>query len=251
VGWLWALAGAVLAGSASAQAPCAPWPGEPRPLPGLRDADAFRARWAALRVRELSAAARELEAEDPARAQAFWQHASCIAPGDPELARRAAQPRPAVVVHRPALARGGPAPATGDAWDSLSAPIRVAAAGAPRAEPPPRRPAARTAASTTAEADALVEETAAHVRAARFDAALSSAERARRSIAALPRDARAARSARLEVDAAAAALALGREDDARASLARALDASPSLRLDAAVSPKVRRALETVRAERAQ
>jgi hypothetical protein len=84
------------------------------------------------------------------------------------------------------------------------------------------------------------------VRAARFDAALASAERARSHGALSPRT-----RAALEVWAATAALALGREDEARASLARALDAEPGLRLDSATSPKVRRALDAVRAERAQ
>ena len=76
------------------QPPCAPWPEEPKPLPTVRDADALRARWAALRVRELDAAARAIEDEDPARARSLWQHAACIAPSDAELARHADDAHP-------------------------------------------------------------------------------------------------------------------------------------------------------------
>lgn len=256
--WLAALACALLAGSAGAQVPCAAWPEEPKPLPRVRDPDPLRARWAALRVRELSAAARALEASEPARARALWQHARCVAPDDPELARHATAPLPAVVVHRPELARGGSEPEVEDAWDSLSAPIAVASARAASARRAASSPSGRSGAGpsaapgpSAASVDALVEETAALVRAAQFEAALASAERARQGVAALRADARAPRRARLEVWAATAALALGREGDARASLARALDADPALRLDAATSPKVRRALEAVRAERAR
>jgi hypothetical protein len=109
----------------------------------------------------------------------------------------------------------------------------------------------RATAALGAEVDALLTETANHVRAARFDAALDSAQRARSDLTGLPGRARRPRSARLEVWAATAELALGRDADARASLARALDADPSLRLDATTSPKVRRALEDVRAERSR
>jgi hypothetical protein len=237
-----AVFGLLLAGSAAAQPPCAPWPGEPNPLPSVRDADPLRARWAALRIRELDAAARALEARDPARARALWQHASCLAPADGDLARRARAVIPAVSLHRPSIERGDVMPEASDAWASLAAPIAVA--GPARA--PVRRPAAAPSAPpANAAATRLVDETAAHVRAARFEAALSSAERARREGASLAPRTRAA----LEVWAATAALALGREDDARASLARALDAEPNLRLDSATSPKVRRALDAVRAER--
>ena len=242
------MAGTLLAGPAAAERPCAPWPDEPTPLPSVRDADVLRARWATLRLRELDAAARALEPGDPARARVLREHATCIASGDAALAGRAAESLPAVTVHRPELTRRDSEPAPGDAWASLSAPIGVGAAE--RAAPTPR-PAARAATAGTAAVDALVAETAEHVREARFEAALASAERARHAVAALPRTERAGRSARLEVSAATAALALGRDAEARASLSRALDANPALELDAATPPKVRRALEAVRAERAR
>lgn len=246
-----AVACALLAAPAPAQEACAPWPGEPRPLPGLADPDPLRAQWALLRVRELAAAARALEPEDPARARALWLHARCIAPDDPELARGSELPLPSVIVHRPEVGRGDPAAGPADAWASLAAPIRVAAPPAPARE---RRPAPRpSAAATGAEwVDVLVDETAAHVRAAWFEAALASAERARQAVARLPSAARPARTARLEVQAATAALALGREQEARASLARALAANPRLRLDpGTTSPKVQRAFEAVRAEQSR
>jgi hypothetical protein len=236
--------GLLLAGSGAAQPPCAPWPEDPSPLPTVHDADPLRARWASLRIRELDAAARAFEARDPARARALWQHASCLAPKDGELARRARAPIPAVTLHRPSIERGEVMPEAPDAWSSLAAPIAVAAptrSSAPRTASRPASPPASAAAM------ALVDETAANVRAARFEAALTSADRARRDGASLAPRTRAA----LEIWAATAALALGREDEARASLGRALDAEPNLRLDSATSPKVRRALDAVRAERRQ
>lgn len=237
-----AVFGLLLAGSAAAQAPCAPWPEDPTPLPTVHDADPLRARWAALRLRELYAAARALEARDPARARALWQHASCLAPADADLARRARAVIPAVSLHRPPIERGGVMPEASDAWTSLEAPIAVAAPA------PIRRATVRPSAPPAdAAAMALVDETAANVRAARFEAALTSANRARADGASLAPRTRAA----LEVWAATAALALGREDEARASLGRALDAEPNLRLDSATSPKVRRAFDAVRAERRQ
>ena len=245
-----AVLGLLLAGSAAAQPPCASWPEEPNPLPTVRDADPVRARWAALRVRELDAAAHAVEARDPARARALWQRASCLAPADADLSRKARAILPAVTLHRPSIERGLMLPDTADAWSSLALPIAVATR-APAPAPAPastRRAVARpTPAPTDSAAMGLVDETAAHVRAARFEAALASADRARRDSASLAPRTRAA----LEVWAATAALALGRDDDAKASLGRALDAEPNLRLDSATSPKVRRALDAVRAERKQ
>ncbi|HEX5066547.1 MAG TPA: hypothetical protein VFY49_10560 [Myxococcota bacterium] len=217
-------------------------------MPTVRDADPLRARWAALRVRELDVAAHALEARDPARARALWQHASCLAPADVDLARRARAIIPAVTLHRPSIERGEQMPDALDAWSSLAAPIAVATRAPAPASTPTRQAVARTApAPANSAAMGLVDETAAHVRAARFEAALASADRARREGASLAPRTRAA----LEIWAATAALALGREDDAKASLGRALDAEPNLRLDSATSPKVRRALDAVRAERKQ
>jgi hypothetical protein len=140
-----AVLGLLLAGSAAAQPPCASWPEEPSPLPTVRDADPLRARWAALRVRELDTAARALEARDPARARALWQHASCLAPADGDLARRARAILPAVTLHRPSIERGEEMPDAQDAWSSLAAPIAVATRAPAPAPASTRRAVARTA----------------------------------------------------------------------------------------------------------
>jgi hypothetical protein len=251
-----ALASLLLAGLAAADEACAPWPGEPRPLPGLADPDPLRAQWAALRVRELSAAARALEADDPVRARALWRHARCIAPEDPEAIQKSEQPLNSVIVHRPEVERGEPDLERVDAWASLAAPVIITPpvrdsrpAARPAQRPaPPQRPVST---AQTQYADLLLEETAGHVRAAWFDAALVSAERTRKEVAKLPPEARRTRTARLEVQAATAALALGREAEARESLSRALAADPRLTLDpGTTSPKVRRALDEVRAAQA-
>jgi hypothetical protein len=227
-----------------AEAACAPWPDEPAPLPTVDDDDAIRARWARLRLREISETARALADADPVRARVLWEHALCIAPGDPEAAQGAARRVGGVSVYRPGVVRAEQARAVDDAWTTLGDPIEIVSA--------PQRLPSRPRSARDAEVDALLAETADHVRAARFDAALASAERARSDLAALPGRARRTRSARLEVWAATAELALGRDAEARASLGRALDADPALRLDGATtSPKVRRALEDVRAERSQ
>jgi hypothetical protein len=234
-------AASALAGPAHAQSGCEPWPDEPRPLPTLDDPDPLRARWAALRARELDDAAHRLASVDPSRAQALWLHALCIAPEDSEALAGLAAPSSPVTLHRPEVLRGAPAPSPLAAWESLDEPIVVTPA------PRPRR--ARRVDPAAAELDALVEETAELVRRAQFEEALASAERARQRASALSGEARAARSANLEVWAATAALALGREQEARAGLSRALEADPELTLDAGTtSPKVRRALEAVRTE---
>ena len=238
-----ALALLALSAPLLARADCAPWPDEPRPLPTLEDRDALRARWARLRLREISEMARALAEQDPVQARALWTHALCIAPDDPEATQGASRRIAGVAVYRPTVLRAEQARAVEDAWESLGDPIEIVATPVPTPS--------RANAALGAEVDALLTETANHVRAARFDAALDSAQRARSDLAGLPGRARRPRSARLEVWTATAELALGRDADARASLARALDADPSLRLDATTSPKVRRALEDVRAERSR
>jgi len=236
-----ALLALLLGGAAFAEPPCAPWPDEPRPLPTLDDQDPLRARWAALRVRELDDAAHQLETADPTRARQIWLHALCIAPEDPEALDGLAAPSSPVTLHHPEVLRGDVDVPARAAWASLDEPIVVA--------PAPRRRAPRRVDPAAAEVDALVEQTAELVRNARFEDALASAELARQRAANLSGEARATRSANLEVWAATAALALGRDDEARQGLARALEADPSLSLDAGTtSPKVRRALEAVRAE---
>jgi hypothetical protein len=229
------------AGAAPAESPCAPWPDEPHPLPRRDDPDPLRARWAALRLRELDGAAQRLEALEPARARLFWTHALCIAPNDARALRGLAEPNAPVTVHRPEVLQGSAEAPAPNAWASLDETILVV--------PAVRRAAPRRPDPAAAQLDQLVEETANLVRAARFEDALVSAERARKQAATLPREVRAGRSATLEVWAATAALALGRESEARDGLNRALAANPGLSLDeGTTSPKVRQALESVRAE---
>jgi len=92
---------------------------------------------------------------------------------------------------------------------------------------------------------AALEAVEEHLRAARFEEALSRAERGRRELAG---NASPQRVAQLEVLAATAALALDRKEEATASLRRALAANPMLTLDPMQTPpKVRRAFDRVRA----
>jgi predicted Zn-dependent protease len=241
----WTRRGAIAAGclllelvAAPAPArPCDPWPGEPDPLPTSSDADELRAQWAELRALELVRAAVAFETPDPAEAQRLLNRALCFDPGRESVHRELA--RLALVrVHRPDVVRGSPVGAGDtDAWATLDRAIVLQTSG------PPERPAGATLART----DARLADLAAQVQAARFEVALETAARARRDVRGLPRQERLPRAVRLEVLTATAQLALGRDDDARASLERALEVDPGLELDPRVtSPKVLRALEGAR-----
>lgn len=232
-----------LAAPAPAAESCAPWPGEPAPLPGRSDSDPVRAEWASLRVTELTAAARDLEGRDALRAHQLWRRILCMDPANDEALAGVLR-SPVVVVHRPPLRDAPPDPTPpADPWRGLSAPIGVRVDHGAEREDEER--AARLLALRRA-----VDATRAQVRKARFDDALAGAETLRSRIAeAPPGAARSGLAADLEVAAATAQLALGRESQAVASLRRALDAKPDLALDPrTTSPKVLRALERARAE---
>lgn len=87
-----AVAGALILGvgepvrAAEADA-CAAWPGEISPLPSVDAADGFAARWAELRVAELTALASRIAATDPSASYRMWQHARCLAPQDATVQR--------------------------------------------------------------------------------------------------------------------------------------------------------------------
>jgi hypothetical protein len=158
----------------------------------------------------------------------------------------------AVRVYRPDVlpVRTEPAPGNAQALSSLGEPIRVM----PAARKPAPSPA--TAASPPASAplpnwkrvDDALGSAETQLRAANFEAALSTAERVRRQLGgATSAEGARARQARAEVVAATAEIALGREAAAQRSFQRALSANPTLSLDpATTSPKVRRALDAAR-----
>jgi LysM repeat protein len=121
------------------------------------------------------------------------------------------------------------------------------------AAPPPARATApaRPASKALLPVDCAILDTGESLRSARFEQALSEAKAARSLLRPLESQPGAAeRTARLEVLAGMAEVALGHDVAARASFARALDADPLLRLEPnAVSPKILRIFEETRAER--
>jgi hypothetical protein len=218
---LWGLlglgVGAVLSVSASVapaqRVVCAAWPGEPDPLPRIDDPDPFLARWAQLRVRELSGLVSELEGSDPSASTETWQHLRCLDPSG-ALASGAVEPAPAAVV-------------------AAIPPVETA----PRSRDPDWSPI-----------DATLGAAEALVRDARFEQALQTAERIRPRLVSVENVPGAnLRRTQLEVLSATAQIALGRDDAARESFERALAADPELELDArSTSPKIRRVFDTVR-----
>jgi hypothetical protein len=150
-----------------------------------------------------------------------------------------------VRVRRPELAwvrepRPGPR-LSAAAARSLEAPIALVGLG----RPPPVGAGGPVAVARGGQA---LSEAQQALRQARFEEALALVERARRQ---LPAEA-GLRETRvsLEIVAATASLALGREGDARASFGRALEEAPNLELDPAVhSPKVYRLFQSVREAR--
>jgi len=141
---------------------------------------------------------------------------------------------PLVVVHEPALVTRPTQDDVGDAWAGLSRPLRVRF---PQPSPPEPVPGS--------DFDARFTALEGQVRGAHFEDALSTVA-AVRSAAPGP-----AERARVEVLAATAALALGRNEEAERHLGLALAEAPDLELDPmTTSPKVRRALDRVRAEQA-
>lgn len=234
------LAAAILVSASGpvAAEPCTAWPGEPRPLPQVSDADEMRARWAVLRVRELEALARSLEEAAPVRAHGFWRRVLCLDPSSSEAVVGTTR-TPPVVLHRPPVVVRSGEDIVSDAFASLSRPVWVEPQRAIAPAPPPPDPREELFAEALSEVET-------RVRAARFEPALESASRARRAADGADPEQRA----RLEVLAATAEIALGLDDAAASSFGRALDADPDLELDAAAtSPKVRRAFERAREAR--
>jgi hypothetical protein len=240
------LAGMFAAEGRAEAALCAPWVGEIDPLPSVSDPDPLRAAWAGLRADQLAAVALKLEPHSRALAHRVWRHASCLDPERLDLVHALARTAPVRWARPPILGadqlelREGeelPAPVSERPWD-LGEPIRVAIARTPAlGEGGSRRPASPVAARQIAAAEQALRE-------ARFELALARAERARRLLAP---DGRQPERAALEVLAATAEIALGREQAARRSLERALRAQADLRLDPTRhSPKLVRLFEEVR-----
>jgi hypothetical protein len=235
------LAGLPAAEGRAEGALCAPWAGEIDPLPSVSDPDPLRAAWARLRADQLAAVAATLEPHSRALAHRVWLHTQCLDPERLDLDRALARTAP-VRWTRPLILgadEGEPRavlPGPASEWPGvLGEPIRVAAART------------RSGGISVPTSPAAVRQIAATERAlqeARFELALAQAERARRL---LPAEGRQPERAALEVMAATAEIALGRDDDARESLARALRAQAELELDPALhSPKLVRLFEEVR-----
>lgn len=195
---------------------CAPWPGEPSPLPSTRDRDRFRKEWAAQRARELVRVAELIAEQSRPGAASLWAHAICL---DPRHAayRRGLEQASVVRVFRPPVARTVE-PRDVIITENLLEPLRVwippeaeAKAEAPRGEP-----------------EFLALDAA--IRAARFEEALELADAARAAVGGSNSEL-ASRRARIEILAAIADIGMGQEGQARASLERAAAADPSLQLD--------------------
>jgi hypothetical protein len=239
------------AGAASGEADhCAPWPGEPTPLPRVDAAEPGRARWADLRVTELVQRAQLAEPTASVESYRLWRRVLCFDPENALAWRGLARTRP-VRVYRPEVAWGDVALRASfseDPWGALAAPVLVA------------RPRPRVLEEESAETEEpqppaharvreLLREGEASLGAAHFEEALGHTAEARRELEAAGSSAeeRALR-ARLEVLAAIAQVALGDDEAARQSFGRALEAQPGLELDpASTSPKVMRAFEGARA----
>jgi LysM repeat protein len=97
----------------------------------------------------------------------------------------------------------------------------------------------------------LIDRSEAHVRDARFRAALESADAARALLDSLPDSAQKESRVRLEIVTATIYVAWGDRDAALSSLGRALRDDPDLALDpAVVSPKILRVFHAARAAHA-
>ena len=237
----------IAAAPAAYAAPCDPWAGEPAPLPGVADPDPMRARWAALRADELADRARARESSAPADAHELWQRILCLAPDREEAGQGALRTRP-VRVHRPDVEIGAPEAAddTG-AWPGLSSALRVASR--PSFDPElVLRWRADARAELLAEIDELMGAAESRLRTARFDDALVGSREVRERLSEMRRaDDLPPRWAQVFVLEATALVAMGREDEARASMAGALAADPDLSLDPSVtSRKVLHVLEAAR-----
>ena len=240
-----------LAGVPAEARDCAPWPGEPDPLPRVGEGDPLLVRWAELRAQELAQHAEALEASAPVAANRVWRHLLCLDPGD-ETARSGALRSQPLRVHRPEI-RVGPEAAKHepdtDSWSSLDRPVLLVARAS---APPGGAPAADLTdrAASLRRIERWLVEAEAQVTAARFEEALATAAKARAGLEAFPpgRDL-SPRRLRLELIEATAEAARGRDDAARACFARVLALDPAFALDArTTSPKLMRLLDAARAE---
>ena len=260
----WALQGLVLAtawlafaGLPARASDCAPWPGEPHPLPRVGEGDRLLVRWAELRAKELARHARALEASAPIDANRVWRHLLCLDPGD-EVARSGVQRTRPLRVHRPEILVGsdaaeppaGEPPADTDSWSSLDAPVLFAARAQarPHSEPMTARP--ERDGGALRQIEGLLSEAEAQLAAARFEEALATSAKARAGLDGMPPDQDVSRSRlRVELVEATAEAARGRDAAARACFARVLAMDPAFALDArTTSPKLMRLLDAARAE---
>jgi hypothetical protein len=230
---------------------CAPWPGEPDPLPRVGEGDRLLVRWAELRAAELSRYAESLEASAPIEANRVWRHLLCLDPGD-ETARSGVQRTQPLRVHRPEILVGSqPAEpfADTDSWSSLDAPVLLAARAPARlrGEPGDVRP---QRGGSLRQIERWLAEAEEQVEAARFEEALETSAKARASLAGLPPGQQVSRNRlRVELVDATAEAARGRDAEARACFARVLALDPAFALDArTTSPKLIRLLDAARAE---
>jgi hypothetical protein len=218
----------------------------------VSDPDPLRATWAGIRADQLTEAAWELERHSRALANRVWRHAACLDPDRPDFAHALQRTapvrwaRPQILSARAVEGEGLPAPLGEGTWE-LERPIRVVAA---RTAPPQESSEAAPERLQPTLVD-LAEPIAAAekaLREARFELALEWVERGRRQLEIQgPAQEQSGQRAQLEVLAATAEIALGREDAARASLTRALRAQSELSLDPARhSPKLVGLFEEVR-----
>jgi hypothetical protein len=240
------LSTALAAASQAESELCASWTGEIEPLPTVSDPDPLLAAWAELRADQLAEVALLLELRSRVLAHRVWRHASCLDPERLELLHGLARTTPVRWFRPPILGVDESGVSEGEEISGpgsersgeLGEPIRVVLARTPAPESLP--PALDLTEQIAAAEKAL--------REARFELALEWVERGRRLLGSEgPTRERPGQRAQLEVLAATAEIALGREDEARESLERALRAQAGLSLDPAVhSPKVVQLFESVR-----
>jgi hypothetical protein len=244
----------VFSGLPAQASECAPWPGEPDPLPRVGEGDRLLMRWAELRAVELAQHAQALEASAPIQANRVWRHLLCLDPGD-EAARSGAQRTQPLRVHRPEVLVGSEAaqnpidPSDTDPWRVLDAPVRLA--GRAPADSYGGTVAARPqGGGSLREIERWLTTAEGQVEAARFEEALATSARARAGLDGLQPGPQVARNRlRVELIEATAEAARGRDAEARACFARVLALDPAFALDArTTSPKLIRLLDAARAE---
>jgi len=116
-------AGAFASGAEEA---CAPWHGEPVPLPRVSDSDPVLGRWAELRAAELARHAELAEPSDRPESHRLWQRVLCLDPHS-KAARLGLTRSHPVRVYRPAIVSTPPVAAGPalDPWRALGEPLVV------------------------------------------------------------------------------------------------------------------------------